>query len=115
MARAPLKPCPGRCGALIPREARYCQPCGSAKEAARGTKAERGYDRNHERLRAWWKPKVERGEVDCANPTCLEPSRRIEPGTPWDLGHTPDRTAYRGPEHARCNRAEAARTGNAHR
>lgn len=115
MARAPLKPCPGRCGALIPRARRACPTCAAQREAERGSQAERGYGREHKRLRAWWAPQVERGEVDCANPVCLEPTRRIMPGTPWDLGHTEDRSTYRGPEHARCNRGEAGRTSNAHR
>ena len=57
-------------------------------------------------LRRGYHP-VEAGDVRCAR--CGE---RIE-GEPWDLGHTDDRTAYTGPEHARCNRAAAARRRNA--
>ena len=107
MARATKKVC--RCGTLIPRTARACATCAAQAERDRGTPTERGYGPEHRAERQRWAPAVERGEVDCHNPVCIEPTRRIAPGTPWDLGHTPDRTAWRGPEHARCNRAEAGR------
>lgn len=113
MARAPMKPC--RCGALIPRARRACPTCTTQAEDARGTPTERGYGPEHRAERKRWTPAVERGEVDCHNPVCLAPTRRITPGTPWDLGHTPDRTTWRGPEHQACNRAEAARVANSHR
>ncbi|KZE90634.1 hypothetical protein AVP41_00153 [Microbacterium sp. TNHR37B] len=77
-----------------------------AKERARGTRQQRGYNGNHDRLRAEWAPIVAAGTVRCANPTCGRP---IRPGQAWDLGHTEDRTAYRGPEHAACNRSEGGR------
>jgi hypothetical protein len=84
-------------------------------EAALMPKPETGYGPAHEAQRRAWSPKVARGEADCHARICLEPSRRITPGTEWDMGHTPDRTAWTGPEHARCNRSEGAVRGNAQR
>lgn len=89
--------------------ARHCEPCSQQRELKRGRRQARGYDRVHDRLREQWKPKVETGQIDCHAEICLMPSRRIHLGMAWQLGHTPDRTAYRGPEHQRCNEAEGGR------
>jgi hypothetical protein len=75
----------------------------------------RGYGSAHQAEREQWRPTVEAGLAQCAEPVCLMPSRWIPPGAAWDLAH--DRqatrhagvTVYRGPAHARCNRAEGAR------
>ncbi len=67
----------------------------------------RGYGADHQAERRRLKPKVERGEIDCTR--CGEP---IEPGEPWDLGHTDDRTGWTGPEHAACNRRDGANKTN---
>lgn len=65
----------------------------------------RGYGWAHQQLRAWWAREIKRlGYVPCAR--CGEP---IHDGDAWDLGHTDDRTAYTGPEHQRCNRADGGR------
>jgi hypothetical protein len=84
-----------------------------------GTTSQRGYDAAHQRKREEWRPHVERGEVDCYAEVCLEErdgrGRWIRPGSRWDLGHTPDRSAWTGPEHERCNRSEGARRGNQQR
>lgn len=62
--------------------------------------SDRGYGWQHQRERARWQREVDRGDVDCAH--C---GLRIEPGTPWDLGHDDNnRTRYVGPEHSSCNR-----------
>jgi hypothetical protein len=87
------------CATLIPRGSR-CRRCGSRQQ--------RGYNREHELERERWAPLVDAGQVACAR--CGQP---IGPGTPWDLGHTDDRTAWTGPEHAGCNRAAGARNGKA--
>jgi hypothetical protein len=71
-----------------------------------GTTGDRGYGLTHKQVRASWAPKVDAGIVDCAR--CGEP---IEPGRPWDLGHTDDRTAYTGPEHRSCNRRAGGTNG----
>lgn len=67
---------------------------------------QRGYTAAHDRERARWAPKVDAGLVDCARCAQL-----IEPGRPWDLGHTDDRTGWSGPEHAACNRKAGGRNG----
>lgn len=76
---------------------------------------DRGYGNTHQQLRDQWRPVVNAGEAHCHAVRCLLPTRWIQPGEPWDLGHTPDRSAYTGPEHRSCNRSEGARRGNAQR
>jgi hypothetical protein len=71
-----------------------------------GTRQARGYGRAHDAERKRWAPKVDAGLVDCAR--CHQP---IEPGRPWDLGHTDDRTTWTGPEHTTCNRRAGAING----
>ena len=81
----------------------------------RRSTAERGYTGDHERLRQQWAPIVAAGGAQCRAARCVYGNRWIPPGTPWDLGHFPDRSGWTGPEHARCNRAEGAARGNRHR
>lgn len=78
----------------------------------KGTTAQRGYAGPHQKLRAQWKPIVDAGDASCHAIICLMPTRWIAPGTRWHLGHTPDRSAWTGPEHERCNEADGARRGN---
>lgn len=76
----------------------------------------RGYGTQHQRERKRWAPVVARGDAYCTETLCLIErdggSRWIEPGAAWDLAHTPDRLAYLGPAHSRCNRSEGAERGN---
>ncbi|PXY33702.1 hypothetical protein BAY59_10800 [Prauserella coralliicola] len=72
---------------------------------SRGTTAQRGYGSEHQAERARLAPDVEAGLA-----VCWRCGQSIEPHEPWDLGHDDhDRGAYRGPEHARCNRATRGR------
>lgn len=73
-----------------------------------GTTTERDYGADHQAERERWRPHVEAGTVDCHAKRCLHRTRLIRPGTPWDLGHTDDRTTWTGPEHATCNRTAGA-------
>jgi hypothetical protein len=93
---------PGSCPELS--TARHCTECASEYERRRGTRVQRGYGREHTRLRAQWKPKVERCEVKCARCDQL-----ILPGQTWALDHTDDRTGYLGPSHATCNNQAGGR------
>ena len=72
------------------------------------TDAERGYGRIHKALRAEWKRAVDAGLAQCHAIECVMDTRAIRPGTDWHLGHTADRTAWTGPEHARCNLRDGA-------
>jgi hypothetical protein len=76
-----------------------------------GTTA-RGYGSEHQRARAQLAPVVAEGRAWCTEPVCLMRSRWIRPGSDWDLAHLPDRSGYRGPAHARCNRSEGSKRGN---
>lgn len=75
----------------------------------------RGYGAKHQALRRRWAPIVAAGGVICAKVAegkCLRADdQHIQPGEPWDLGHTDDRSAYTGPEHVECNRAAGGRHG----
>lgn len=73
----------------------------------RGTRQQRGYTAQHDHLRAQLDPIVQAGHA-----TCMRCGQPIEPGTPWDLGHTDDRTAWTGPEHSRCNRSAGGRAAH---
>ena len=68
------------------------------------TQRERGYGYQHKKLRASLAPRVDAGLIDCWR--C---GQRIKAGEPWDLGHNEDRTAYRGAECLKCNRATNGR------
>jgi hypothetical protein len=82
-------------------------------DAARGRRQARGYGPEHEALRRTWKRRLDRGEpVDCHAVRCLEQMRRLLPGQPFDLGHTPDRAAWTGPEHPRCNRSAGGKAAH---
>lgn len=80
-----------------------------------GSTTARGYGHHHQQIRNQWRPLVDAGQAYCHAHHCLMPTRHITPGTPWDMGHTPDRTAWTGPEHRRCNRTDGAHKGNARR
>jgi hypothetical protein len=80
--------------------------------APRRTTKQRGYSGQHQKLHAQWKPAVDAGQVNCHATICVKPTRRIQPGTPWHLGHTTDRTSWTGPEHEQCSIADRNRRYN---
>ena len=71
------------------------------------------YGAAHRAARIELTPSVAAGAAYCAEPICLEEadgrSRWIPPAAAWDLAHDRERGGYRGPAHARCNRAEGGR------
>lgn len=78
-----------------------------ARDKARGTRRQRGYDATHDRESARWRAKVRAGElVRCWR--CGEP---ITDADDCHLGHDDhDRSITRGPEHGRkCNLSAAGR------
>lgn len=100
------------CGILVPKGTRYCAEHARAHEQARGTRQARGYGADHERLRAKWQLVLDAGDpVRCRNPECPTPDVPVNPRD-WHLGHRPDRTGWRGPEHPGCNLSEAGRASH---
>ncbi|GAA2237623.1 hypothetical protein GCM10010401_07270 [Rarobacter faecitabidus] len=95
------------CPALIERTRRRCESCAREFERRRGTKAERGYDAAYQRAR-----REAKREVDAGRAKCWRCGGRIEAGGTFDLGHSDDRTAIRGPEHPWCNRSAAGRSAH---
>lgn len=92
-----------------------------------GTTTAQGYGWPHQRERSRWvryqqdggdedEDGRRRGRLRCRAERCLLPTRWIERGEDWDLGHGQGQRGYRGPEHVKCNRTEGAvssnRTGN---
>lgn len=73
-----------------------------------GSTTARGYGPEHRRLRQALLPYAY-GEP------CPKCGETMLPGQALDLGHTDDRTAYTGIEHARCNRQAGAHKGHAGR
>ena len=103
------KPCPTR--ALTTNITGRCARCRGqyhrTRDQGRGSSAQRGYGAAHRKLRSQYEPAVRAGMVTCWR--CEQP---ITPDQSWDLGHDDhDRSRYRGPEHARCNRQTAGRGG----
>jgi hypothetical protein len=77
---------------------RRCPEHARGYEQQRGSRQARGYGREHDRLREWWRPRVELGGVRCAR--C---DLHILIGQEWALDHNDDRTGYLGPSHKLCN------------
>lgn len=79
-----------------------------ARDKARGTRQQRGYDAAHAKLRAHYARRMAKGETfTCWR--CLDP---IDPAS-WHLGHDDtDRSIYRGPECVPCNTATSGRSSH---
>lgn len=90
------------------RPPRPCIDCGATGNWTDGRcpqhqRAHRSkYGSRHQRNRTAWDALVQAGRCWCWR--CHE---RIDPGTPWDLGHIPGKPSR--PEHAQCNRSAGAR------
>lgn len=84
-----------------------CKTHRAAAERKRGTRQQRGYDQQHQDLRAHYQRRMAAGEAFiCWRPDCDKP---IDP-TNWHLGHDDhDRSVYRGPECVSCNTATSGR------
>ena len=78
-----------------------------ARDRARGTRQERGYDADHDREAKRWRDAVRRGELV----TCWRCGDPITDPNDCHLGHDDhDRRVTRGPEHGRsCNLSAAGR------
>lgn len=85
------------------------------------TTAARGYGTAHKQERQRWADLIAAEPVRCAcdRTSCPHHGGRcptlIAEGDAWDLGHTDDRTGYRGPECVLCNRGAGGRNGNVSR
>lgn len=72
-----------------------------ARDKARGTRQERGYNAQHDNLRAAYQQRIDSGEhITCWRPGCWT----VLTGRTWHLGHDDhDRSITRGPECIPCN------------
>lgn len=96
------------CPALT--RASRCRDHERAKDKARGTRQQRGYDAKHDALRAHYQGRMDAGETfTCWRCTELGKPHNVDPMS-WDLGHDDaDRSMYLGPECQAGNRATAGR------
>lgn len=98
------------CPELIKPKQRYCNEHMSDYLARRGKAADRGYDNEHRRQRAFVAATIAQGVAHCAR--CHQP---ITPTDAWALDHTDDRNGYLGPSHKRCNDEAGGRLAQAAR
>lgn len=90
----------------------YCAGCARQRDAGRGRRQERGYDRTHERIRrqllAQLRTAERRGEVvtcpRCGNAVTSTQADRLDAAHSVDLRDDPTARADHL-EHAACNRA----------
>ena len=80
---------------------------------------DRGYGSRHQRERAGYQQRIDRGatfQCACDRDRCTRHDGRcptiIASGVAWDLGHNEDRSGYTGPECVACNRSEGGKNGN---
>jgi len=100
------------CGRLFDRATspghQRCAPCqqhaDQQHEARRGTTTQRGYGAAHQAERA------RQLEAFTPGQPCARCGRPIASADDADLGHTDDRSGYRGLEHAACNRGASRKS-----
>lgn len=94
------------CPTILTNGERRCPRHAKAYEQRRGTRQARGYDSQHDRLRAAWQRRIDDGEhVTCATcPTTIT-------GRVWQLGHDHVNGGYLGPQCVPCNTADGGRRG----
>ena len=97
------------CPAIV--EQRYCTTHTRDRDKARGSRQARGYDADHDQLRAHWQRRLDAGAlIACTSPTCLTPGVPID-RRDWHLGHD-DQRRHRSPEHPGCNLSAAGRASH---
>ena len=105
-----LKVCPiPGCPTLVDARAYrgLCSLHRKQRDQQRGTAAQRGYGKDHRRIRAWWQARIDSGVIV----TCWRCHKRIT-GRQWALDHSEDRTTYRGPACEQCNGHLAGRAAH---
>lgn len=93
------------CPKILTDGSRTCPAHLRAREQARGSRRDRGYDAAHDRLRAAWQARLDAGEVIYCADGC---GTRVDPAS-WDLGHDHVNGGYLGPMTAEHNRADGGR------
>ena len=88
----------------------YCTKHEAERDRARGTTKNRGYSGQHQRTRASIVDAMAQGSVV----RCIDCSVVLTPKT-LHLGHTDDRTGYRGPQCGTCNDSDAGRRSHLYR
>lgn len=88
----------------------YCDQHQAERDADRGTTKERGYSGRHQALRAAIVRSMDAG----ATIRCVDCKVVLTPKT-LHLGHTDDRTGYRGPQCVTCNDGDAGRRSHLYR
>lgn len=100
--------CPGaHCPTILTNGERYCPRHAREYETRRGTRQQRGYGAEHDALRAALLVRMTRETI-----RCIDCGIALTPQT-LDLGHTADRTAYRGPQCSKCNRSDGGKRAHA--